>query len=37
MEQIELVIRKAKTMKSLDPSVNPLTESLVKLHEKDAR
>ena len=34
---LEPFARKAKSMKSLDPSVKPLTESLAKLHEKDAR
>jgi len=33
---LEPFARKAKSMKSLDPSVKPLTESLAKLHEKDA-
>ena len=34
---LEPFARKAKSMKSLDPSIKPLTESLAKLHEKDAK
>lgn len=34
---LEPFARKAKSMKPLDPSVKPLTESLVELHEKDAK
>lgn len=34
---LESFARKAKSMKSLDPSIKPLTESLAKLHEKDAK
>jgi len=34
---LEPFARKAKSMKSLDPSVKPLIKSLVTLHEKDAK
>lgn len=34
---LEPFARKAKSMKPLDPSVKPLTESLAELHEKDAK
>ena len=34
---LEPFARKAKSMKPLDPSVKPLTESLATLHEKDAK
>ena len=34
---LESFARKAKSMKSLDPSVKSLTESLATLHEKDAK
>jgi predicted transcriptional regulator of viral defense system len=34
---LEPFARKAKSMKPLDPSVKPLTESLAELHEKDTK
>jgi len=34
---LEPFARKSKSMKSLDPSIKPLIESLAKLHEKDAK
>ena len=34
---LEPFVGKAKSMKPLDPSVKPLTESLAKLHKKDTR
>ena len=34
---LEPFVRKAKSMKPLDPSVRPLTESLAELYEKDAK
>lgn len=34
---LESFAKKAKSMKPLDPSVKPLTESLAELHEKDAK
>lgn len=34
---LEPFAKKAKSMKPLDPSVKPLTEALVELHEKDAK
>jgi len=34
---LEPFARKAKSMKPLDPSIKLLTESLAKLHEKDAK
>jgi hypothetical protein len=34
---LESFARKAKSMKLLDPSVKPLTESLAELYEKDAK
>ena len=34
---LEPFARKAKSMKPLDPSVKPLTESLTELHEKDTK
>ncbi len=36
-KSLELFARKARSMKPLDPSVKPLTESLAELHEKDAK
>jgi predicted transcriptional regulator of viral defense system len=34
---LEPFARKAKSMKPLDPSIKPLTESLAELYERDAR
>ena len=34
---LEPFAKKAKSMKPLDPSAKPLTESLTELHEKDAK
>lgn len=34
---LEPFAKKAKSMKPLDPSVKPLTEALVELHEKDSK
>jgi len=34
---LEPFARKAKSMKPLDPSVKPLTESFAELYEKDTR
>lgn len=34
---LEPLAKKAKSMKPLDPSVKPLTESLAELHEKDTK
>ncbi len=34
---LKLFARKAKSMKPLDPSAKPLTESLAELHETDAK
>jgi hypothetical protein len=36
-EILEPFARKAKSMKRLDPSVKPLTESLAQLYEKDTK
>ncbi len=36
-KSLEPFARKAKSMRPLDPSVKPLTESLAEMHEKDAK